>query len=413
MHDRVRDLPKIGLSQQRRVVIFLLGLAGSLFFSSLAAEAKSDYEIIDTGIKGGGCWVDDNHFLVEKRVPRKGSQGSDLEGLYWLDPRHPDDLKPISLTLLEPSAQKRVWQVTCQDGKITFLVPGAKKGSSRLYSLRIGEAPELIVDMRAPRVSLQGKYVLGNSHRAAMDGGALQGAFEDNDDCLLADAKAGFKVLCWDWWLVIPQPLPQFVLTKYQYEERIKIRETNGQAKWVPNPELPLKLPDGKELKQGYLLRDLDNRIVQEIPMKQGPYQLIDISIKPDPLQKYLYGVCFKTGDHGDRFYTQGGRICRYLIDGTNRGWEEIVSIQKSPRDPFSLHDLDTNDQGDVVMIERGHRPAISLWKYAAHSKVAERLIHVVSPEDLRTPKVSPDGRWVGVMKNSHLLLIESKGAEP
>jgi hypothetical protein len=267
--------------------------------------------------------------------------------------------------------------------------------------------------MRAPRVSLQGKYVLGNSHRAVMDGGALQGAFEGNDDCLLADAKAGFKVLCWDWWLSVPQTFPQFLFTKYQYEENIKIQEPNGQVKWVPNPEPPLKLSGGKELKHGYLLRDLNNRIVQEIPMKQGPYQLIDISIKADPLQKYLYSVCFKTGDHGDRLYTQGGRICRYLLDGNNHVWEEIVSVQKSPKDLFSLHDLDINRQGDVVMIERGHRPAINLWKYTAHSKVAEKLTHVVSPDDLRAPKVSPDGRWIAVIKHPYLLLIEDKGAEP
>jgi hypothetical protein len=194
----VRDLRKIGLSQQRRVALFLLAIVGNLLCSELA-EAKGNYEIINTGIKGGGCWLDDSHFLVQKHVPRQGSQGFDLEGLYVLDPRHPADLKPVSLAPLEPSAQKRVWQVTCQDGNIIFLVPGSKKGSSRLYRLTVGEAPELIVEMRAPQVSLQGKYVLGNSHRAVMDGGPLQGAFEGKDDCLLADAKAGFKVLCWDW----------------------------------------------------------------------------------------------------------------------------------------------------------------------------------------------------------------------
>lgn len=413
MHGRVRDLPRIGLGLQRRVVIFMLAIVGNLLCSGLAAEAKSDYEIINTGIKGGGCWVDENHFLVEKRVPRQGSQGFDLEGLYLLDPRRPADLKPILLAPLDPNAQKRVWQVTCQDGNITFLVPGSKSGSSRLYSLRVGEAPELLVEMRAPRVNLQGKYVLGNSHRAVMDGGPLQGVFEGNDDCLLADAKPGFRVLCWDWWLVMPQPLPQFVFTKYQYEESIKIRESNGQAKWVPNPEPPLKLPDGTELKLGHLLRDLENRIVKKIPFEQGPVHILTVGFKLDPSGTYLYGVCFKTGDHGDRSYTQGGRICRYLLNGANSDWEEVVSVQLSPKDPFSLHELDVDTQGDVVMVERGHRLVASLWKYSAQSKRVDKLLQVNFPHKLEAPAVSPGGKWVSAIRNSQLIFIEQKETKP
>lgn len=280
MHRRAHDLSMMAQRQQQLVIIFLMVLAGILLCLGLTAEAKSDYDIINTGIKGGGCWVDENRFLVQKNVPRQGSQGYDLEGLYVLDPVHPTELKPISLAPLESSAQKRVWQVTCQDGNITFLVPGSKRGSSRLYRLTIGEAPELIVEMRAPRVSLQGKYVLGNSHRAVMDGGPLQCVFEGNDDCLLADAKAGFKVLCWDWWLVVPEALPQYVFSKYLWQESIKVKDPNGQAKWVPNPEPPLKRPDGTAVKLGFFLKDLDNRIVGEIPNQQNEYYYDTIHLK-------------------------------------------------------------------------------------------------------------------------------------
>lgn len=396
---------------QWRLVPFCLALMGYLVVQTVPTEAASEYQIINTGIKGGGCWVDDTHFLVVKRVPRQGAQGSDLEGLYVLDPQHPAALKPVALAPLEPSAQKRVWQVTCQDGNITFLVPGSKRGSSRLYRVTLGEAPELIVDMRAPRVSLRGKYVLGNSHRAVMDGGPLQGVFEGNDDCLLADVKAGFKVLCWDWWLVVPEALPQFVFSKYLWEESVKIREPDGQAKWVPNSEPPLKRADGTEVKLGFFLRDLESRIVQEVPMKQDPYQVVDFQL--DSRGMYLYGVCYKAGDHGDRHYTQGGRICRLLLDGNNRKWEEIVSIQKSPKDPFSLHELDVNAQGDVVMVERGHRLVASLWKYSAQSKQVDKLLQVSFPGEVGAPRVSPSGKWVSAIRNGELVFVEQKGSKP
>ena len=114
------------------VGICLAVLTGQLWGGDLS-WATSEYEIINTGIEaGGGCWVDDSHFIVQKHVQRQGAQGFDLEGLYFLDPSRPTDLKPISLAPLESSVQKQVWQVSCQDGKIIFLVHGTKNGSSRL-----------------------------------------------------------------------------------------------------------------------------------------------------------------------------------------------------------------------------------------------------------------------------------------
>lgn len=182
----------------------------------------------------------------------------------------------------------------------------------------------------------------------------------------------------------------------------------------MSNPESPLRLPDGTEVKQGYLVRDLNNRIIQQIPTQQGLYQLVNVTFKPDSSGHYLYSVCFKAGDHGDRHFSVGGRICRiHLDDLSKQTWDEVVSVQKSPKDPFSLHDLDVNAQGDVVMIERGHSPGISLWKYTAESGSAEKLLHVISPEDIRAPQLSPNGRWVTVMRQSQLVLIERKGVMP
>jgi hypothetical protein len=391
-------------------MLFLLSLSQ---LSHVEAKSGSEYTIINTGIKAGGCWYDDSHFVIVKGTQSAPGQDFEVEGLYYLDPAKPRDLKPIPLSPLGLNDQKKLWMMNCQEGNIVFHVPGAKKGSSRLYRLRIGEEPDLIVEMRAPHVSLTGQYVLGNSHKAVMDGGPLQGVFEGNDDCLLSYAKPGFKTLCWDWWLVMSHALPQFVFSEYLWKESIKVKEPNGQAKWVPNPEPPLRLPDGRKLKQGYLLRDLENHIIQEIPTKQGLYQLINVSFKVDSLGDYLYSVCFKAGDHGDKHYTVGGRICRFRIDGRNQTWEEVVSVQQSPKDPFSLHNLDVNAQGDIVMIERGHRPAISLWRYTAQSKSVEKLTYVISPDVLGAPQVSPNGRWVSAVRDSQLILIESIGGKP
>lgn len=410
MQRRVRDLPQPGLSQQRRVAIFLLTLTGNLLCFGLTAEAKSDYDIINTGIKGGGCWVDDNRFVVEKRVSRQGSQGSELEGLYVLDPLHPADLKPISLAPLEPSAQKRVWQVACQDGNITFLIPVSKKGSSRLYRLRIGEAPELIVEMRAPRVNLQGKYVLGNSHRAVMDGGPLQGAFEGNDDCLLADAKAGFKVLCWDWWLVVPEALPQYVFSQYLWQESIKIKDLYGQAKQVLNPEPPLKLPDGTELKQGYLLRDLDNQIIQEIPTKRGLYRIG--GIKPNPGGRYLYATCSKAGDYNPpkTFY---GRMCRLTLDGTQAQWEEVFSLQQEANEWASLHDFDVNDAGDVVVMRRAKRSSPTIWRYDVQRARVEQLPTGQLSQEIGGVGLTPDGNSISYIDKDQLIFVRLRKGTP
>jgi hypothetical protein len=331
--------------------------------------------------------------------------------LYFLDPHLPNDLRPISLAALELNDRKQVWSVSCQEGHILFLVPGAKQGSSRLYRLTIGGEPDLLVEMRAPRVSLRGQYVLGNSHKAVMNGGPLQGVFEGNDNCLLSAAKSGLRVLCWDWWLVMPQPLPEFVLSEQRWEETIKIIDSTGHVKWVPNPARPPKLPDGTEIKWGYILRDLESRIVQKVPMRQGIYQYDGNNFRTDPQGKNIYAPCWKVGDHGDKQFTVGGRICRFRLDGKNLNWEEVVSVQQNPHDPFSLHDLNVSEGGDVVMIERGHRSQISLWKYTAQSKVIDKVLQVNSPEDLGAPQLSPSGKWASVIRQGQLVLVQEKGA--
>jgi hypothetical protein len=393
-----------------RFACFPLALFASVFLHVVSTEAKNDYEIINTGIKGGGCWYDDSHFIVVKGHQPAPGQEFEVEGLYYLDPNKPKDLRRIDLSPIGPAMQRQIRDVSCQNETILFSIMAPDRKTSRLYSVKIGDQPELMADMRWARpsaISLKGQYVLGN--KLTVD----KGVWEEHSDCDVRHMKPGLKALCWPRDTIGQWVTRQFVVTEYLWRETILVRGADGKRERIQNPKRPLKLANGTELKQGYVLRDLENRIVQEIPTNQGLYQLINVSFKLDSRGKYLYAVCFKAGDHGERHFTVGGRICRFLLDGTNHDWEEVVSVQQSPRDPFSLHDLDVNAQGDVVMIERGHRPAISLWKYTAQSQRVEKLTHVVSPEDLGPLLLSPNGQWVSVKRNSQLVLIESKGAKP
>lgn len=403
----------------RAFVILLLLIPLSLL-SRAEAKSGSDFTIIYTGIKAGGCWYDDSHFIVVKGQQPAPGQEFEVEGLYYLDPNRPKDLRRIDLSPIDLNLQKHIRDVSCQEQTILFHVLSADRRRNQLYTLRLGQPPAVLAEKTegfvVPQaVSVRGQYVLGFT--SVLQARGLQSSAlpeQAKDDCRLAYLQTGYRAACLRHdrgtkrtWL-----LNNAFLAEYLWDETIRVG-TKGAYKWVPNPDPPLKLPTGTELKQGYLLRDLENHIIQELPTKQGLYQLINVTFKSDPPGQYLYSVCFKAGDHGDKHYTVGGRICRFRIDGKNPTWDEVVSVQQSSKDPFSLHALDVNTQGDVVMIERGHRPAISVWKFTAQSKRVEKLTHVVSPEDLRAPQVSPNGRWVSVMRQSQLVLIESKGVTP
>lgn len=410
MDGRVRNPLRIVLPLQQHLGIRLFVLISILFCSGLTADAKSDYEIINTGIKSSGCWLDDNHFIVVKGQQPAPGQEFEVEGLYYLDPNHPRDLKRMVLLPLEPSTQRSIKDVSCQDDTILFSTKAPDRKTSRLYGLNIGQQPELIADMRWAKpsvVSLKGQYVLGNKLTVH------KGVWEEQTDCEVKFLKPGFKALCWPRDTIGLWVTPQFVAHEYLWRESILTRDQVGMDRRIPNPSPPLKLSDGTELKQGYLLRNLENRVVQLIPTKQDPVHILTVGFKPDPSGMYLYSICYKVGDHGDRFYTQGGRICRYLLNGIDPRWEEVVSVQQSPKDPFSLHALDVNAQGDVVMIERGHRLVVSLWKYSTQSKQVDKLLQVNFPHELGAPAVSPSGKWVSAIRNGQLIFIEQKRTKP
>ena len=392
------------------VCICLAVLTGQLWEGDLS-WAKSDYEIINTGIKGGGCWVDDSHFVVVKGHQPAPGQEFEVEGLYYLDPTKPKDLKRIDLSPIEPAIQRKIKQVSCQDRTILFYTMAPDRKTSRLYSVRIGAQPELIADMRWARpaaISLEGRYLLGN--KLTFD----KGVREEHSDCDVRYLKHGLKALCWPRDTIAQWVTPQFVIHEYIWDETILVRKAvGGGNERIPNPEPPFILADGRELKQGYLLRDLERRIVLEIKTEQAPYQMYSSSFDVDPSGEYLYAACSRVGDHGTRHLTLGGRICRFQLDGNNQGWEEIVNIQQGSADPISLYSLKISEQGHVVAAERAHRGGASLWKYAGGASAAEKVVQVSGRRDVDSLQISPGGKWVSFLDESTLYFAHTKGVTP
>lgn len=407
MHGRARNLPRVGLDQQRRSVIFLLGLTANLLCSGLTAHAKSDYDIINTGIKGGGCWYDDSHFVVIQGHQPAPGQGFVVEGLYSLDPAKPKDLRRIDLSPLEPSLQRNIRHVSCRDETILFDVMAFDRKTTRLYSLKIGQQPELLADLRWAHpadISLKGQYVLGNKLTVQ------NGVWEEHADCDVKFAKSGLKVLCWPKDTFGRWATPQFVVQEYLWRESVLVREQDGNVKRILNPVPQLKLSNGTELKQGYLLRDLANRIVMPVKMEQPPYKIYRGTLKLNPQGDALYAACSKAGDHGTRVLTVGGRICRFRVDGLNQQWEEVVAVQQSAQDPLSLQGLDINQRGDVVAWEPAHGGASIVWKYSVQTHRVEQVRHAPTVADLGGPQLSPTGQWISFVEHQTLYLATVKG---
>lgn len=391
-----------------------LALCLGILWCETKAWAKSDYEIINTGIKGGGCWYDDTHFVVVKGQQPAPGQEFEVEGLYYLDPAKSKDLKRIDLSPIESSLQLYIRDVTCQAQHILFKLRSNETGLWRLYSLVIGSEPELIAEMRGGGgANLIGHYVAGKFRRSSAveaQGMTGIGIYEAAVDCGIKYVKPGFKGLCVDTWMESGWGLPSLRFVKYIWYETIKVKNKYGQVAWVPNPEPPLKRTDGTDVKLGFFLRDLENHIVQEIETKQDDYQVYSTTFKLDPRGRYLYAACSKSGDHGEHGYTMGGRICRFLLDGKTQKWEEVFALQVAASDLFDLQYLDIDEVGDVVMIDHGHQGAIGLWKYTAVTRSIERLAVGPIRDAPSTPQLSPSGSRVSFSREGLLHFAVRKG---
>lgn len=403
----------------RRLVCFFLVLAGSIHSYTVQAAPKSDYEIINTGIKGGGCWYDDNHFIVVQGHQPAPGQGFEVEGLYYINPHKPKELVRIDLSPIDTNQQKHIRDVTCQEQTILFHVLTTDKKRNTLYSLRIGQPPAILAEKTegfvVPQLlNIRNQYVL--SFSPALGGREVQYApspEQARKDCQFSFVQDGYRVHCLrpdrgtkQMWLV-----SSGFLVKYIWDETVRVNKS-GQYQWVPNPEPPLKLPDGIELKQGYLLRDLENRIVQEVPLKQGIYRIDAIRLKPNPGGNYLYATCSKAGDY-DPPKTFFGRVCRFKLVGIGGRWEEVFSVQKRSNERASLYDLDVNDAGDVVVLRRENRVSPTLWKYTARRGTVEQVPTPQLSQEIGAAQLSPDGQMISYVDRGLLVFVLAQGVKP
>lgn len=394
-----------------------LALGLGILWGETKAWAQSDYEIINTGIKGGGCWYDDTHFIVVKGQQPAPGQEFEVEGLYYLDPSKPKDLRRIDLSPIEPSLQRHIRDVTCQDQTILFHVLTTDRKQNQLYTLKIEHMPEVLAEKQdgfvVPRnVSVRNRYVLDVT-RVVQKRGLGDSSFQGQakEDCPFTYLQAGYHVACLRhdrgrkrmWFL------KDAVFSEYIWDETVRVGK-EGSYQWLPNPDPPLRLVDGTEIKQGFTLQDLKGQFMAQVKLEQPPYQVYKNTLEPNPQGTAVYAACSKKGDHGERRYTMGGRICRILVNATPQVWEEVFAVQNTPRDLFDLQYLDVNEVGDVVMIDHGHQGAIGLWKYTAVTRSLERLAVGPIRDAPSNPQLSPSGSRVSFSREGGLLFAVRKG---
>jgi hypothetical protein len=307
--------------------------------------------------------------------------------------------------------------VTCQEQTILFHVLTTDKKRNTLYSLKIGQPPTILAEKTegfvVPQlVNIRNQYVL--SFSPAAGGREVQyspSPEQARKDCQFSYLRGGYRVHCLrgdrgakQMWQV-----SNGFLVKYIWDETIRVNK-DGQYQWVPNPQPTLKLPDGTELKQGYLLRDLENRIVQEIPKKLGIYRIDEM--KPTLHGTYLYATCSKAGDY-DPPKTFFGRVCRFKLGEAGGQWEEVFRVQKQPNERASLYDLDVNGLGDVVVLRRENRASPTLWKYTARHETVDQLPAGRLSQEIGGVQFSPDSRTISYVDRGFLVFLQSQGVKP
>ena len=368
----------------------LLALVLNLLWCDTQAWAENKYEFSNTGIEsGGGCWVDDTHFVVVKGHQPSGSAEFDVEGLYYFDPSKPQDLKRIDLSPIEPSMQRAIRDVSCQEQTVLFDWLDRKNKVMRVYGLKLGQAPELFAEMRGATtasISLKGRYILGNKLTVE------KGVWEEHADCNVRQIKPGFRALCWPkkfehWW-----PLPDSVLTEYRRDD-IKTRDSDGKIQMNKYPAKPLLDVAGQPVKFALFLRNLDGGILRQVPLKTDSYRLTTTFLKPDLNGEFVYAPCFAKADH-DPQYSNFGRVCRLVVRQEPATWEAIFTVQDRVKEDADIQELSVNSQGDVAFVFRGQSHKRGIWLY--HSSGKAKVLHRVTVSFYdEWPMISPNGKFI------------------
>lgn len=188
---------------QRLRIAAGIALVVFVLFSTAYVLASEEYEIINTGIKAGGCWYDDTHFVVVKGQQLIPGQRFEVEGLYYLDPNKPKDLRRIDLSPLEPSLQKHIRDVTCQEQTILFHILTADRKRNQLYTLKLGQPPALLAEKTEgfivpAAVSVRNQYVVGFTSALGGGVGLHSSAMPERakEECRLAYLRPGYRAVC-------------------------------------------------------------------------------------------------------------------------------------------------------------------------------------------------------------------------
>ncbi len=242
--------------RNRKRLCLSVVLIAAACVSTVLAKGEREYQVINTGIRGGGCWYDDTHFVIVKGGQPAPGQEFEVEGLYYLDPAKPKDLRRIDLAPIEPNLQPHIRDVTCQSHTLLFHVLSADKKRNKLYSLTIGQPPTLLAEklegfVVPQAVSIANQFVLSFSN--TLGGRGLQSSAlpdQAKNDCGFAYLLPGYRAVCLPhdrgtkrMWL-----LDKGFLVQYRWDETIRVSKGSGNYEWVTNSEPPLKMADGTEL---------------------------------------------------------------------------------------------------------------------------------------------------------------------
>ncbi|MGN2393207.1 hypothetical protein [Pelomicrobium sp. G1] len=382
----------------RAIRICLLGIALSLLAVGCRdiGAGERDYTVINTGIQGSGCWYDNERFVVLQGRQAPGTPRFEAQGIFYFDATKPNSLTRIDLSPLPSELQSTIVRIDCGEKTILFNVSGSIPSDpsvTRLYALRLGEAPELIAEMRglyppSKAVSLRGRYVVGNSRKMS------RGIFEGHDDCSPFYLKQDFRALCWNTYGRNLWPLSKFVLAEYRWEETIQVKGEDDQPKTIKNPEAPLLGRDGKPLRYALVLYDLEHQVLTNLTDDPGyagfGAGVGALAITPD--ESYAYGVCVKKPIAHGRGWDS---VCRYRLDGKRNQVEEVFTID--PDKKFKvvvIHRVAVDSRGNVYVAVTGAKPIDGVLRFHSETQKIERLTVLPRSGESRLG-VSPDGRWL------------------
>lgn len=388
-------------------VVALIAI-GLVFFAGSISRANDEYITVKTTITSmfpvmEFSWCDNEHLLVRKTNDELYQQTINTtqtvgpeNKLYYIDvtgktPPRVIDLSPFGTN------PNRITLGACKNNEILIR---ASDDGAKLYSLRIGNQPELLASFTSGALIDQmykesARYFL-SAYRTG-----VHGTSPKNDNCAVSNLNAEYKLLCWEAWLLhSKQALSNYVLATQQWQDEYIYRDKQENVVKVPNPAG--KSPDkALQLK----LYDLDQNELANLSHDPVYKASFNVAISPD--EKYAYSPCIKKPQNETLL---ADKVCRYRLDGAKHLWEEVFAFDPSGKyQNVSIQQLNVGPNGDVYFIELGPRNHnYGIWKFEASTKQIKKITSP-PPRPDEQPRVSPDGNriaFVGLRDSAFALLI-------